>query len=143
MALYVLHSLDKKPKSGYDIIKEIKEKTDGLWVPSKGAVYPTLDQLEREGLIKVKKIDKRSKKVLELTVQGRRRLNHIREHRKVPKEKMQCFRNLFVEIFGSEKIGLHDLLFEIKNTVDELPPERKAETEELLRKCLTGLEEIK
>ena len=36
LALYMLHSLDKSEKSGYDILREIEKLTDGAWVPSKG-----------------------------------------------------------------------------------------------------------
>ena len=51
LALYVLHSLDKSEKSGYDIMREIEKLTSGAWVPSKGTLYPLLHQLETEGLI--------------------------------------------------------------------------------------------
>jgi DNA-binding PadR family transcriptional regulator len=45
IALYVLHTLDKHPGSGYELIKEIEEKTGGKWVPSKGTLYTFLKQL--------------------------------------------------------------------------------------------------
>ena len=32
LALYILHSLKNKPKSGYEILKEIEEKTKGKWI---------------------------------------------------------------------------------------------------------------
>ena len=35
LALYILHSLSKSPKSGYDLIAEIKAKTGGLWIPAR------------------------------------------------------------------------------------------------------------
>jgi DNA-binding PadR family transcriptional regulator len=37
--------------NGYQIIQEIAERTDGVWRPSAGSVYPALQQLEDEGLI--------------------------------------------------------------------------------------------
>jgi len=36
---------------GYEMIKELDERTAGAWVPSAGSVYPTLQLLEDEGLI--------------------------------------------------------------------------------------------
>jgi DNA-binding PadR family transcriptional regulator len=39
------------PWNGYQIIQEIAERTQGLWRPSAGSVYPALQQLEDEGLI--------------------------------------------------------------------------------------------
>ncbi len=36
---------------GYEMIKEIEERTQGAWAPSAGSIYPTLQLLEDEGLI--------------------------------------------------------------------------------------------
>jgi DNA-binding PadR family transcriptional regulator len=38
--------------NGYQIIQEIGERTQGVWRPSAGSVYPALQQLEDEGLIR-------------------------------------------------------------------------------------------
>jgi DNA-binding PadR family transcriptional regulator len=37
---------------GYEMIKEIEERTQGAWTPSAGSIYPTLQLLEDEGLIR-------------------------------------------------------------------------------------------
>jgi DNA-binding PadR family transcriptional regulator len=37
--------------NGYQLIQEIADRTDGVWRPSAGSVYPALQQLEDEGLI--------------------------------------------------------------------------------------------
>jgi DNA-binding PadR family transcriptional regulator len=47
----VLALLAERPMHGYEMIKEIEERTDGAWVPSAGSIYPTLQLLEDEGLI--------------------------------------------------------------------------------------------
>jgi DNA-binding PadR family transcriptional regulator len=39
---------------GYEIIGELSERTEGLWRPSPGSIYPTLQLLEDEGLVVVK-----------------------------------------------------------------------------------------
>ena len=36
---------------GYEMIKEIEERTQGAWTPSAGSIYPMLQLLEEEGLI--------------------------------------------------------------------------------------------
>jgi len=36
---------------GYEIIAELGERTDGLWRPSPGSIYPTLALLEDEGYV--------------------------------------------------------------------------------------------
>jgi DNA-binding PadR family transcriptional regulator len=43
--------LDEQPHSGYSLMEEIERRSDGAWRPSPGSVYPTLQQLEDEGLI--------------------------------------------------------------------------------------------
>jgi DNA-binding PadR family transcriptional regulator len=37
--------------NGYGIIQEIAERSGGMWKPSPGSIYPTLQQLEDEGLV--------------------------------------------------------------------------------------------
>ncbi|MCW2828731.1 MAG: transcriptional regulator, PadR family [Marmoricola sp.] len=37
--------------NGYQVIQQIAERTDGVWKPSPGSVYPTIAQLEDEGLV--------------------------------------------------------------------------------------------
>lgn len=48
----VLALLAEQPMHGYEMIKEIEERTDGAWTPSAGSIYPTLQMLEDEGLIR-------------------------------------------------------------------------------------------
>src|SRR5262249_49122735 len=43
--------LAEEPRNGYQLIQEIAERSDGVWQPSPGSVYPALQQLEDEGLI--------------------------------------------------------------------------------------------
>ena len=47
----VLTLLAEEPMHGYQIIQVVSERTGGNWSPSPGSVYPTLQQLEDEGLI--------------------------------------------------------------------------------------------
>jgi DNA-binding PadR family transcriptional regulator len=50
-ALLVL--LAEEPRNGYQLMQEIEERSDGVWRPSPGSVYPALQQLEDEGLVRV------------------------------------------------------------------------------------------
>jgi DNA-binding PadR family transcriptional regulator len=47
----VLALLLERPMHGYEIIQELDSRTNGIWRPSPGSVYPTLQLLEDEGLI--------------------------------------------------------------------------------------------
>ena len=50
-ALLVL--LAEEPRNGYQLMQEIEQRSDGVWRPSPGSVYPALQQLEDEGLVGV------------------------------------------------------------------------------------------
>jgi DNA-binding PadR family transcriptional regulator len=50
-ALLVL--LAEEPRNGYGLMQEIERRSDGVWRPSPGSVYPALQQLEDEGLVSV------------------------------------------------------------------------------------------
>jgi DNA-binding PadR family transcriptional regulator len=47
----ILAVLNEQPMNGYQIIQEIAERSGGVWKPSPGSIYPTLQQLEDEGLV--------------------------------------------------------------------------------------------
>ncbi len=62
--------LAEGPMNGYQIIQEIGERSDGVWRPSPGSVYPALQQLEDEGLI-VAQSDESGRRSYQLTDEGR------------------------------------------------------------------------
>ena len=49
--LALLRLLAEEPRNGYQLMQTIEERSEGRWRPSPGSVYPTLAQLEDEGLI--------------------------------------------------------------------------------------------
>jgi DNA-binding PadR family transcriptional regulator len=49
----ILAVLAEQPMNGYQIIQEIATRSGGVWKPSPGSIYPTLQQLEDEGLVRV------------------------------------------------------------------------------------------
>jgi DNA-binding PadR family transcriptional regulator len=49
LQLLVLKLLEEKPRYGYEIIKELEERSKGFYVPSPGMVYPALTYLEELG----------------------------------------------------------------------------------------------
>ena len=62
--------LAEEPRNGYQIIQEIEARSRGMWRPSPGSVYPALQQLEDEGLIRSEDGDG-GRKAFHLTDAGR------------------------------------------------------------------------
>jgi DNA-binding PadR family transcriptional regulator len=66
---YVILDLIKdKPRHGYEIIRELEELSHGLYTPSPGAVYPTLQMLEEMGYAHATERD--GKKIYTITKEG-------------------------------------------------------------------------
>jgi DNA-binding PadR family transcriptional regulator len=57
-----------EPLNGYQVIQQIAERSQGVWKPSPGSVYPTIAQLVDEGLIEDAPV---GRKTLQLTDTGR------------------------------------------------------------------------
>src|ERR671910_2015970 len=66
----ILVLLAVEPMHGYQIIQELTERTGGVWRPSPGSVYPTLQQLQDEELVR-ETASESGKRVYELTDAGR------------------------------------------------------------------------
>src|SRR3954471_698319 len=72
----VLQLLAEEPMHGYQLMQAIAERSGGRWTPSPGAIYPTLAQLEDEGLVTV--TQESGRKLATLTEAGRA---HVEERR--------------------------------------------------------------
>ena len=65
----ILALLAEEPMHGYQIITELTERSGGVWRPSPGSVYPTLQAMEDQGLVTADKSEGR--RVFSLTPDGR------------------------------------------------------------------------
>jgi DNA-binding PadR family transcriptional regulator len=72
----ILLLLEDTPRNGYQVMQELEERSGGAWRPSPGSVYPALQLLADEGLIRGE--TREGGTVYELTDAGRK---HIEEHR--------------------------------------------------------------
>jgi DNA-binding PadR family transcriptional regulator len=70
----VLSAAGDQPINGYQVIQQIAERTDGAWKPSPGSVYPTIAQLQDEGLVEDAPT---GRKAIQLTDEGR---TYVAEH---------------------------------------------------------------
>ena len=73
----VIHLLAEEPMHGYQIIREIEQRSDGAWKPSAGSVYPTLQLLADEGLLTVE--EDAGRKTYSLTDEGRAEAERLQE----------------------------------------------------------------
>jgi DNA-binding PadR family transcriptional regulator len=78
--------LAEGPLNGYQIMQEIEKRSDGVWRPSPGSVYPALAQLEDEGLVLGEEVGDRRAYVL--TDAGRAYLEERGDDMGAPWEQM-------------------------------------------------------
>src|SRR3954465_14156987 len=101
-ALLVL--LAEEPRNGYQLIQEIAERSGGVWRPSPRAVYPALQQLEDEGLVRAEESD--GKRSFRLTPEGEA---YVEEHR----ERLAAPWDAVSRGVGPGMIELRDLVFQV------------------------------
>ena len=72
LRLAILSLLSEGPKHGYQLMKEMQERSGGVYRASAGSVYPTLQQLEDEGMVVAEM--QSGRRVFQLTAEGRTEL---------------------------------------------------------------------
>jgi DNA-binding PadR family transcriptional regulator len=70
---------------GYEVITRIEERTEGFWKPGPGSIYPMLESMRKEGLIRAaatsrKTVPGKSGNTFEISEKGRKTLEHFREN---------------------------------------------------------------
>jgi DNA-binding PadR family transcriptional regulator len=127
--------LSKKPHHGYEIMKEIKERTGGFWKPTAGGIYPILKDLQESGYIQGEWEAKtrRRKKIYIITNAGRTVLR-----RAIAKENQlaAAMRNLFEEYMkGVLEVDTQpDLTLKIPLPLSELLRETDEKEEDTIRR---------
>lgn len=103
----VLALLAEEPRNGYQLIQEISERSGGVWRPSAGSVYPALQQLEDEGLVRA--VESGARRLFELTDAGRGYVDQHADECAAPWEAVYDsvgadaieFRNLIGQVAGA------------------------------------------
>ena len=101
MKYVILKLLKDKPRHGYEVMKDLEEQMHGCYSASPGTVYPTLQWLEDEGLVRAKDVG--GKKVYEITDSG---LKFLEEHRDVVEDIFDRVKDAIDEVLGG---GMGDL----------------------------------
>jgi DNA-binding PadR family transcriptional regulator len=107
----ILALLAEGPLNGYQVIQAIGDKTEGLWRPSAGSVYPALGLLQDEGLIEQVEVD--GKTAFALTAEGRNHVEANAEQLKEPWTKVTEGAEGFLDVRAEVKglaMALHQVV---------------------------------
>jgi DNA-binding PadR family transcriptional regulator len=143
MKYVILKLLKEKPMHGYEVMKALEEQTHGCYKPSPGTVYPTLQWLEDEGLVRGE--EREGKKVYAITEQG---LKFLDEHKTTVED-------IFDRIDETIDTLLKDPLPEVTRLVGRLvsqcyraswrfrdSAEKRAKIREVLERAVKEVEEM-
>lgn len=131
----VLALLAEEPMHGYQMIQEIGRRSGGSWKPSPGSVYPTLQQLEDEGLVRAE--DQEGRRVFRLTDEGQQ----------LAAERADEFAGLWEGMAPKEdETQLGDLIFQVGAAFVHVArtgtPEQMAEARKVLARTRADLYRI-
>ena len=111
MKLLVLYLIQKSPKHGYEIIKEISDLVGGDYSPSAGTIYPTLTTLEEMNLISLPDAEH---KQYQVTEQGKQYLIQQQDMLNALLEKLRLRR----EIHSNDQlIDIHRAMENLKTSL--------------------------
>ncbi|MEW2519276.1 PadR family transcriptional regulator [Actinacidiphila alni] len=128
LRLYLLKLLDESPRHGYEVIRLLEERFQGLYAPSAGTVYPRLAKLEKEGL--VTHSTEGGRKVYSLTDAGRAELaDRADEIAGLEAEIRESVSTLAAEIREDVRGAAGDLRREVRAAAQEArtPPHQQAQ----------------
>jgi DNA-binding PadR family transcriptional regulator len=98
----ILSLLAEEPRNGYQIMQELEQRSRGSWRPSPGSVYPALQLLEDEGLVRAEEASAGGR-VFQLTDRGKAYVKEHKEEMGAPWEAMggaPVEENAFALLFG-------------------------------------------
>jgi DNA-binding PadR family transcriptional regulator len=123
--------------NGYQIIQQIAERSGGVWKPSPGSVYPTVQQLEDEGLVEGREGEGR--RLVQLSEEGRR---YVEEHPDEMAATWEAFDRSAEEETGELKPVIGQVMAAVWQIIVSGTRQQQAEAAEVLaetRRKLYGL----
>jgi len=133
----VLLLLTERPMHGYELIQQIRERSDDIWRPSPGSIYPALSQLEDEGLVIIEKVAGR--KTAQLTEEG---TAYVAEHKDELGDPWSDVKN----DVGAQAIDLRALVGQLMGAVAQVAavgtPQQAAKAAEVLNEARKSLYRI-
>jgi DNA-binding PadR family transcriptional regulator len=104
----ILALLAEEPRNGYQIMQAIEERSEGVWRPSPGSVYPALQQLEDEGLVRAD--ESGGRKLFHLTDAGRAHVVERADELAAPWEAV-------TDDVGEDMLELRGLIMQVSGAV--------------------------
>ena len=139
--LYSLNSISQGPKSGYDIIKEIREKSRGNIIASKGSIYPILEDLALRGMVHSGDASARGRKVVSMTPAGRKYLRELSERKRCVRQKTKYIPFLLADVKGMHS-DLDQSILKLTVLADDCPKKNRAKVKALLEDCRKKIEAL-
>ena len=106
LRLYVLHRIAERPAHGYDLLQEIENKTEGVWRPGAGSIYPILKELVSGGYIRAGSYKKTGKPqhVYQITPEGRALLQQSSAMLMKTGQNWGAMRSILIELVDPKNI---------------------------------------
>jgi DNA-binding PadR family transcriptional regulator len=130
---YVLLDLIKeKPRHGYEIMRALEDQSRGMYAPSAGVIYPTLQMLEEMGYVVSDQLD--GKKVYSITEEG---LHFLDKREKVASEIKNQMKNSWCSSDMGEMMEVMTEMRKISQLVGRTFPKADPAKRKLLLEFLT------
>jgi DNA-binding PadR family transcriptional regulator len=140
----ILDLLKEKPRHGYDIIRELEERSGGFYSPSPGVVYPTLQALEDQDFVRSQE-EEGGKKVYSITDAGIGYLEAHKEQTRQHRDRMDACGGWTGS--GEGPGAMHEMSWffgdvarALRRTLND--PEKLAEIRQVLRDTKKKIDEI-
>lgn len=143
LKLVILRLLEEKPRHGYEIIKDLEERSGGRYAPSPGTVYPTLTLLEEMGY--AASTEEGGRKTYSITDAGKK---YLSDNQTTVDDVFERLSELGASIFGDAVRPAHEAMGELgraywKATIRRpATPETITKVAEILRKAAADLEAL-
>ena len=138
LKILVLKALDKKPLSGYALMKFIEDKIGTK--PSPGSMYPLLDDLKKDSFVVCKKDGR--KKIYSLTKAGKEHLKIINLHKDILLKKTEESIKMWAAMTGEDLAPFQEIMDALKKgkySIEDIPPEVQIFKIEMARIFSRGL----
>jgi DNA-binding PadR family transcriptional regulator len=137
----ILSLLQESPRHGYDIIRELEDRSEGLYKPSPGVIYPTLQMLEEMGYTTSR--EEEGKKVSTITEEGEKFLAEKKDATDGMKERIKkrwSFRN--IGRMAGVMRDYHALEHVISDGIRSLDEDKAGRIREILSQTARDIEDI-